>query len=185
MKQYWRKYIQAFTKRLSRLRGSPTEIAAGVACGVAISCTPFVGIHILLAVALAWLIRANITAAALGTISGNPWTFPFIWLLILTLGRLILRLPIDDKSVDFAEMFAKIYKALINSDFSLFFDEIWPILWPMIVGSIPLGIAVWVLTYYALKKMLVHPIHKKEQQNDCRTGNGYCQSGKNGQIGGR
>ena len=45
----WKRYGQYILMRLNRLKGTPREIAAGVACGVAISFTPFVGFHFVLA----------------------------------------------------------------------------------------------------------------------------------------
>ena len=35
--------------------------------------------HILLAMLLALLIRGNLIASGIGTVVGNPWTFPLIW----------------------------------------------------------------------------------------------------------
>ena len=79
-------YLNKFGKkvliRLKRLQGTPYSIATGFACGVAISFTPFIGFHMILAALTAWLIRGNIIASAIGTIVGNPWTFPFIWLAV-------------------------------------------------------------------------------------------------------
>ena len=68
----WKRYGQYILMRLNRLKGTPQEIAAGVACGVAISFTPFVGFHFVLAAITAWLVRGNILASALGTAAGNP-----------------------------------------------------------------------------------------------------------------
>ena len=63
----WRRYEKRMLARLSRLGGTPYSIAAGVACGVAVSFTPFVGLHFVLAVATAWLVRGNVLAGMLGT----------------------------------------------------------------------------------------------------------------------
>jgi len=77
-------------KRLHRLPDSPHRIALGFACGAAASFTPFFGFHIVLAAAVAWLLRGNILAAAFGTIVGNPLTFPFIAAFSLNTGWRIL-----------------------------------------------------------------------------------------------
>jgi len=65
-------------RRLHRLRADPHAIAAGFASGVALSFTPLFGLHILLALGLAWLIRGHLVAAAIGTAIGNPVTFPVL-----------------------------------------------------------------------------------------------------------
>ena len=41
--------------------------------------TPFIGFHFFLAAFLAYLIGGNLLTSAIGTIVGNPWSFPFIW----------------------------------------------------------------------------------------------------------
>ena len=56
--------------------------------------------------------------------------------------------------VDFAEVLGKAIKALIKFDFDLFFGDVWPILWPMIIGCIPFCIVVWVVSYYVIIAML-------------------------------
>lgn len=141
--------------KLKSLKGSPYAIASGAACGVAISFTPFVGLHLVLAMLWALLVRGSVLAAAVGTIIGNPWTFPFIWLAIFYTGRLFLGLEnINVPPVDFVPFFQKAFRALMHFDFDLFFQDIWPILKPMIIGCIPYVSVVWLLTYVLLRRML-------------------------------
>ena len=59
-------------QRVLRMPGSPYSLAAGFACGVAVSFTPLIGFHLVLAAVLAYLIRANVIASWAGTIFGNP-----------------------------------------------------------------------------------------------------------------
>lgn len=148
-----KRYGNYILARLSRLGGTPYSIAAGVACGVAVSFTPFVGFHFVLAAATAWIIRANVLAGALGTAAGNPWTFPFIWISVLYTGRFILGEHGRD-DVEFAKVFSGAMHALITLDFSSFGRDVWPIVWPMMVGCIPFYIAAWGITYYVVKKSL-------------------------------
>jgi len=88
-KGFWRG-MDYLRKRLHRLPDSPHRIALGFACGAVASFTPFFGFHIVLAAALAWLLRGNILAAAFGTMVGNPLTFPFIAAFSLETGWRIL-----------------------------------------------------------------------------------------------
>ncbi|MEQ8949382.1 DUF2062 domain-containing protein, partial [Parvibaculum sp.] len=75
----WKRAIQYGWRRVWRLSGTPHAIALGVAAGAFSSCTPFLGFHILVAMLIAWVIRGNLIASALGTFIGNPITFPVIW----------------------------------------------------------------------------------------------------------
>jgi uncharacterized protein len=90
-KGFWRG-LGYVNKRMRRLPDSPHRIALGFACGALASFTPFFGLHFLVAVAIAWLVRANIVAALFGTIIGNPLTFPLIASTSLWLGRWLLGL---------------------------------------------------------------------------------------------
>lgn len=134
----WSKYLY---HRVRRMPGSPESIAAGVACGAAMSFTPFVGLHFVLAALLAWLIRANIFASAIGTAVGNPWTFPFIWLWIYELGR---RLMGDSES------------DVLPGELSLryIFDNPLDVLLPMLLGGLITAAVAWVVFYWSVKRML-------------------------------
>ena len=72
-------------------REEPTErVAAAIALGVGIGFSPFLGFHLVLALGLATLLRWNRLDAALGTLVGNPWTFPPVFALGYRLGRVLL-----------------------------------------------------------------------------------------------
>src|SRR3546814_13256871 len=87
----WRRSGIYVSHRLRRLPGTPYRIAAGFACGAAISFPPFIGLHFVLSAALALIVRGKIIPSAIGTDVGNPWTFPFIWLWTFSLGHWMLR----------------------------------------------------------------------------------------------
>lgn len=149
----WKRYLHYMLLRLNRLSGTPKTIAAGVACGAAISFTPFVGFHLILAAVTAFIVRGNIVASAIGTIVGNPWTFPFIWVSVLYTGRVILG-QTGEGRVEFVPIFEKAFHALMTFDFRLLASDVWPVIWPMIVGCIPYYIITWVISYYLVKKAL-------------------------------
>lgn len=90
----WRRVIGYWRHRMQRLPDSPTRIALGVACGVYASFTPFFGFHFVIAAGLAWIMRGNIVASAIGTFFGNPLTFPFIAAVSLELGSMVMNVPI-------------------------------------------------------------------------------------------
>src|SRR5258706_338293 len=69
----WRRYLP---HRVGRMRGPPSSIALGLACGVAVIFTPFGGLHLVIALVVAWILRGSPLAAAIGTRASNPWTTP-------------------------------------------------------------------------------------------------------------
>lgn len=139
--------FQYFVKRIMRLTGSPHAIAAGVAAGVFASFTPFVGFHFIIACAIAYFVAGNMLAAALGTAVGNPLTFPFIWGGTLEFGRLILTGAVSHRQAPMA-----LGHMLTHLDFK----TIWvPLLKPMIVGSIPLGLVFAIAAYFVTRSATV------------------------------
>ncbi|MEL7229045.1 MAG: DUF2062 domain-containing protein, partial [Pseudomonadota bacterium] len=87
----WMRSGQYVTKRILRLTATPYAVSAGVAAGAFTSFTPFMGFHFFLAALLAWLIRGNLIASALGTFVGNPLTFPLIWAATYKVGHFVLQ----------------------------------------------------------------------------------------------
>ena len=118
-------------------------MAAGAACGAAISFTPFIGFHLALAILLAAALRANLISAALGTVVGNPWTFPVIWLSTLRLGEWVLGI---DGALSVAEAFDRLADAPV--------EVLQPLVIPMIIGGFVLAIPAWGATYWLLRRLI-------------------------------
>ncbi len=166
----WRRSAMYLWHRLARLPGTPYSIAAGLACGVAVSCTPFVGFHVLLGALIAWLIGANVLASIIGTAAGNPWTFPVIWLWIHELG---LRFGVQSNLVtveqlDFPQLFGGSMVALLRFDFAYLYDHALPVLMPMIVGSVPTAIVAWIAVYFSVKSLVTAYQHKRKSRRERR-----------------
>ena len=134
----WRRSFKYLVKRVLRLTASPHAIAAGVAAGVFTSFTPFVGLHIVLALSICLLIGGNMAAAVIGTGMGNPLTFPFIWASTYELGRFLL--GTGHESAD--------PHMIIDGVFSNSLETILPIIAPMTIGSIPIGVPVAIVFYF-------------------------------------
>ena len=162
----WRRLLKYVAFRISRLPNSPRQIATGFALGAAVSFTPFIGFHILIGALLAWILRANIFASAIGTIIGNPWTFPFIWVWIYNLG---IWMGFGNKQVsvydlNFSSFFDGMFDAVIYFNFSYLTGTVWPIIYPMIIGSIPTSILVWFICYFVCKSLIIS-IYPKKGEN--------------------
>lgn len=128
-----------------RLPGTPHGIAAGLASGVAASLTPFIGLHFLLAALLAVIVRGNVIASTFGTIVGNPWTFPFIWLVTYKLG--VKALGMQAHAHPFAGL---TWTSLVENPMILF----GPVLGPMMLGALPLAFLGWWATYWPMKRLV-------------------------------
>src|SRR5213593_74379 len=69
----------------------PERVAAAIALGIGVGFSPFLGIHFLIAIGLAFLFRLNRIDALLGQFVGNPWTLPPVYAAGYALGRKLLR----------------------------------------------------------------------------------------------
>jgi uncharacterized protein len=138
----WRRLGIYAVKRATRLPGTPHSIAAGVACGVAIAFTPFIGLHLLGSVLLCHLVRGNYVAAVVGTLVGNPWTYPFIWVTEYHLGHALLGTRATQLG------------PVQHWDLAALMGELEAVFWPMVVGSVPLALIAALATYFPLIRMI-------------------------------
>ncbi len=136
----WGRFVSYALHRLKRLPGTPSRIAAGFACGAAVSFTPFIGFHFLLGAMAAAALRGNILASAIGTAVGNPWTFPLIWLWTYKIGVWILGSEASELPAGFS--------------FNYIFDNPLAVLWPMLIGSLPTGLLAWIMTFLSTRLLI-------------------------------
>jgi len=85
---------EGFKHRFLHMLGSdsPAEVvAASFAIGVAISFTPLIGFHWIIALLLAFILKLNKVDVLLGTLVVNPLTLPPVAAVAIPIGRLLLR----------------------------------------------------------------------------------------------
>lgn len=137
----WRRSTRYVLKRMLRLNATPHAIALGVAAGVFVSFTPFVGLHFVISFIVAWLAGGNLVAAAFGTFIGNPLTFPFIWIGTYKIGNWMLGVTTA------APFHFSASKSLLNESF----DVLWPLIKPMTVAGVPIGILFGIAFYFPVR----------------------------------
>lgn len=144
----WRRAAIYVSHRVRRLPGSPSHIAAGFACGAAVSFTPFLGLHFVSAALLALLLRGSLLASAIGTVVGNPWTFPFIWAWSYALGCLVLGTEHQACVHDSLSV-----SNLEGSPFTTEYlrDNILILGIPLTVGGLPTALLAWFVFYWPIK----------------------------------
>lgn len=161
----YRRSIEYLGHRVSRLPDTPHRIALGFAAGVFSSFTPFFGFHLLFGAGLAWVLRSNVVASLIGTLVGNPLTFPFIAALSLTLGRRILGHGVSGRDFGrIAEAFGHAGTGLWESLLSLFgFGHAqwhklslfaYDMVWPYLVGGLLPGIVAGIASYYLVRPVV-------------------------------
>jgi uncharacterized protein (DUF2062 family) len=142
----FRRLLGYYRLRVMRIGGSPHAVAAGLAIGVVSAWTPFLGLHILFAIPIAYLFGGSMVAAALGTTFANPVTCPIIWPLTWKIGEVMLgHGAAGHEQLDLGELFAH-----------LDVSQLWrPILEPMLIGSLPpglvCGLIIYAITYFGIR----------------------------------
>lgn len=140
-----RRYAAYLKNKVLRLSATPYAVAVGVASGAAVSCFPFVGLHFILGFVLAYILRGNMIAAAIGTAWGNPITFPFLFSASYQLGSLLTGLfwPSEEVSQESTEI---ISQGVFGGPLDL--QAILPTIATMCVGATPISLVTFGLFYW-------------------------------------
>ena len=144
--------ISYYKLRLARLPASNYAISSGFACGAMVSFTPLLGFHFVLAVVFAYMIRGNFIAALIGTVIGNPITFPFIWGLIYKVGTYVTNIKLE--------------KITHEINFDMIVNQTYEIFFPMLVGGIITAPLVWIISYYVIYSSIASFKKRRNKKNN-------------------
>lgn len=153
----WSRSMRYFLLRLERLKASPHQVALGCAAGVFAAVTPLLGTQMLLAAVIAFGIRASVPAALIGTFFGNPVSWPLIWGGTYFAGCYMLGIDTILNTVGLDTYFAPLTASIMSASPEMLtaaVNTLWPVFKPMLVGSIPLGLASAVVIYYSLRPVV-------------------------------
>jgi uncharacterized protein (DUF2062 family) len=153
----WSRSSRYVVYRLRRLSDTPHAVALGFAAGVFVAVTPFLGAHMVMAVLVAWVIGGSIVAALLGTFIGNPLTYPLFWYSTYEVGNLMLGGASEKPPID-----------LSGGIFQTSLDQLWPLLKPMTLGSVPVGLALGALCYVLVRPMVDAYKHRRRRELELR-----------------
>lgn len=130
-------------QRLKRRATSPRRVSVGFAIGAGVSFTPFMGFHWPIGYVLCLLLRGDLASMVVGTLVGNPWTFPFIWVSIFLVGRVLVGFfreePLDDYDI-------------LSLSFTDVTERPMEIFFPMAIGGIILGTIAGIVFYHIVLK---------------------------------
>lgn len=143
----WARTLRYYECRLLRIKDTDSSIARGLSFGASISFTPLPGTHIVSAAALSWITRSNMVASVLGTLVGNPWTFPLMWWAAYKIGdRLFYTLGLPVREMPGVFTWAHLVGELTAHPFELVI--------PWVTGGFILVFVSWPV-FYVLFYMLV------------------------------
>jgi uncharacterized protein (DUF2062 family) len=146
----WSRSTRYIVHRVRRLSATPHAVALGFAAGVFVSATPFIGVHMMMAALVAWIIGGSIVAAVLGTFIGNPLTYPLFWVATFEVGSLMLGRGTNMPRIDLSD---GVFRT----------DQLWPLLKPMTLGALPLGVALAALSYVLVRPAVNAYQHRRRE----------------------
>ena len=157
----WKRAARYVSMRILRLSAASDAVARGIACGATVSFFPIFGVHAVLAMGLALLVRANVLAAALGTLLFPPVILPLVFSLDFVVGRKILNwagIAVHVTENGFDRHAAHGVRLLEQFD-SYFL--------PAFTGSVLFMVLVWPAAFMASTKAigLLRHHHERKKQN--------------------
>ncbi len=137
-------------RSLLRLDDPPWRVAAALATGVFVSCTPFYGLQTLLSVLVATIFRLNRAVTVTGAWLNLPWFAPLVYGAALWVGSLILP---DGEGLDAAEV-----RALLRASGSFSWSQVLVLLRgvsaALLIGTTVVGAVAALATYVVALAML-------------------------------
>jgi len=154
--------IRRWLDQLLHTHDTPQRTACAFALGVFFGFSPFLGLHTVLGLALAFALNLNRVATLLGIYSNLPWILPAYYTLTTLLGAAILRVEVPPGLIN------ELRTALGDaswSDLRTIAHGLTPFLWAFGLGS-TLGAAVLSVIAYrvSLTAILAHRRRQEHQK---------------------
>jgi len=158
-----KKKIAFFVEKIKKLHGDPHYVALGMAIGVFTAITPTIPFHTILAIALAFLLKASKPAAILGVWVSNPLTLVFLYIACYKVGHFFfedsgqalksIELLIDhfESNIELSQKIIYLIE-FIKTKIRTFLI--------MTAGGVILGLPSGAVTYYITKKFMAG-VHRK------------------------
>lgn len=140
-----------FLEQLLHTHDTPRRTAAAYALGVFFGFSPFLGLHTVLALALAFVLNLNRVAVVLGVYSNLPWILPAYYTLATALGAAILGVEVPPGLLK--ELTAAVTQASW-SGFRAVGSRVAPLVWAYALGS-TIGAAVLAAAAYRLSLAMI------------------------------
>jgi uncharacterized protein (DUF2062 family) len=155
--------FRAAFRRLLAIDDPPERTALAFSIGVFIAFSPFLGLHTIVATALAFIFRFNKIAIYTGTFINNPFlTLVPIIVSSYAIGAFILGRPlrIPDEGLELL----KNPRVFSGEYYRLLFVQSWNIVWPFSVGGMVLSVVCSLIAYpLTLRALRAYRSHKNHR----------------------
>jgi uncharacterized protein len=156
-----RALVRRWLESLLHIDDTPHRTAAAYALGVFFGFSPFLGLHTVLGVALAFILNLNRVAVLVGVYSNLPWIIVPYYVFTTMAGAVITR---TDLPPDVRERLEELFTLSIrDGDFwQHLWALLWPLLWPYTLGS---SLGALVLAGLAYRLALAFLVRRRRRRD--------------------
>ncbi len=143
-------------RHILHLDETPHDLARSFAVGVFVAFSPFLGIHWIIILALAWIFRLNKVVALTGTFINNPWTIAFVYIVPTWLTVSAMRaMGFDIPPMNYSRISAQFINQMSRHDvweiafWKGFVREFKPYAYAFGIGTTVAGLVASIISYFA------------------------------------
>jgi uncharacterized protein (DUF2062 family) len=146
--------FRGFLRQLLHLGDSPERTALAFSVGVFLSFSPFIGLHTIIGLAIAFLFRLNRLAVLIGTYVNTPWTFAPV----ASFGTAVGFYALGTES----RLSAVAWDSMLSMSFwRQMFSDVDHLLLPFFVGNLILSVLASLISYLIVRRILVRHHRRK------------------------
>lgn len=155
--------IWARIRHVAATSGCPRRTSAAFALGVFLSFSPFLGLQLLMGLAIATALKLSRVAMFIGLWANLPWLMLPWYTLTTVMGAFLLRIPISPAV-------ATELRSVMEHPFyrSIFWERLaeiaGPFLWAFVVGSTVGAMVVGAVAYFSLTRILERRLARQAEQ---------------------
>ncbi len=118
------------------MNDTPHRLAAAFSLGVFVAFSPWLGLHIVSCIALAWLLRLNKVVVLTASFINNPWTVVPMYAFCLWFGFKITGREAAVPDIAWADLGFRDVLSILK-----------PYFWPYVAGTLAVGLVAAALSY--------------------------------------
>ena len=138
--------LKELIKKLLQIEDTPERTALAFSIGIFLGFSPFLGLHTLTGLAIAFLFRLNRVAILVGVWTNTPWWLVPYYTLATWLGTWVVRFQIDRATLEGMFQLGK-GKGFLTSEFWTQIVSQWGLLVSFLTGSLILALLFSLIAY--------------------------------------
>jgi uncharacterized protein len=156
--------IRSWLEQLLHTHDTPHRTAAAYALGVFLAFSPMLGLHTVLGLGLAFLLRLNRVAVVLGVYTNLPWLVPAYYTVATIAGAAVLGVEVPPGAVDTA---MEAVSAASWGHLAGLAQALAPLLWAYVLGSTAGAVLLAAVGYrVSLAMILAHRKRLTQHQSE-------------------